>query len=314
MQSTVSSIIIHFNNVEFTRNVVRQLSGFTGPSSHEIIVVDNASEPPLAADAVPGARIVRIGENRGYGHACNRGADLASGSHLFILNNDLDFPENPLPSLLAAFDSREEGGRGHIGAVGPALQFEDGRPQRSWSNFPTLFAEFMERRRQEQSRNTSAIAAAGGAVTPSPNDRHVDWITGACMLVARDAWETVRGFDEAYFFYFEDVDLCTRLRRAGFATVFVPRTSVVHFGGGSDPLANPRIVLSYRQAQLRYYARYNSAMMFILLKLYLRRKFRRLARSGEITPELGAQVLETIRTFSRRDERRQFQEAERVHS
>lgn len=301
MKPTVSAIIVHFNHVEYTRNVVRQLRDFTQPGLQEIIVVDNASQQPLKEDDVPGARIIHIDENRGYGYACNRGAEEATGSHLFILNNDLAFRENPLPALLSALAAESRSG-----AAGPALMFPDGRHQPSWSTFPTLYTEFREAKRQEASRSREEPSASDPGHATAMQARQVDWITGACMLISREAWKAVRGFDEAYFFYFEDVDLCMRLRRAGFKTLVEPRTTVVHFGGGSDPLANASIVLSYRESQLRFYARYNSAPLYFLLKLYLRRKFLRLLRRDEISPALGAQVLETIRTFSRNDERQRF--------
>jgi GT2 family glycosyltransferase len=134
-----------------------------------------------------------------------------------------------------------------------------------------------------------------------PQEPH--WITGACMLIRRAAYEAVSGFDESYFFYFEDVDICTRLRRAGWNILYRPESVVIHFGGGSDPLGNPRIVLSYRREQLRYYALYNSRFSFFLLQRYLLWKFTRLLRAAEIDPALAEEMQTLIREFPFRAER-----------
>ncbi len=304
MQPELSAIIIHFGRAALTETAVRQLEALPSVPSREIIVVDNAAEEPFPAARFPQVRTLRLPENRGYGFACNRGAETARGEFLLILNNDLEFHGNPLRALTEVCAQRPS-----IGAVGPSLRFPDGRFQLSWGAFPSLASEFLERRRQQQSRSGGGTALAQRA-KESQEVRTVDWVTGACVLLPRRAWNSVRGFDERYFFYFEDVDLCMRLRRRGWEVLYDPSVEVVHHGGGSDPLQNPAIVLSYRREQLRYYARYNSALSFFLLKRYLRWKFSRMAAKNAITPALAKEVEDVIRTFSRKEERRKFHASE----
>jgi N-acetylglucosaminyl-diphospho-decaprenol L-rhamnosyltransferase len=292
---SVSAIVIHYGRLDFTERLVRQLLAL--PSAPEVIVVDNAAARRFDATASPGTRCLRLEENHGYGYACNRGAELAAGGYLFILNNDLEFPADPIPALIAAMEARAD-----AGAAGPALRFPDGRFQLSFGARPGLFAELRERRRQRQSRGGGGrLLDARIRQAASPLEPH--WITGACMLIRRDAWEAIRGFDEAFFFYFEDVDLCTRLRRAGWTVLYRPEASVLHYGGGSDPLANPRIVVSYRREQLRYYARYNGRFSFLVLRRYLLRKFESMADSGGIDEETADELRTLIRGFSFDDER-----------
>ncbi|MDT8325694.1 MAG: glycosyltransferase, partial [Bacteroidota bacterium] len=242
---------------------------------------------------------------RGYGFACNRGADIARGAFLLICNNDLELRGNPLAAL-----TERSAQQASVGVVGPLLRFPDGRFQLSWGSFPTLYSEFFERRRQRQSRHGGGSDLERREAT-SRVVRPVDWVTGACMLLPRRAWDSVRGFDERYFFYFEDVDLCMRLRRQGWDVLYDPSVEVLHHGGGSDPLRNPTIVLSYRREQLRYYARYNSALSFTLLRVYLLRKFRRMEAVGDIDPALAGELRDLIRRFSREEERRTFHATER---
>lgn len=300
MQPAVSAVIVHFGSADYTAQVVRRLRSFAGPEQYEIIVVDNAADTPFPGADFPQARTVRMEENRGYGAACNHGAAASRGRNILILNNDLDFPDDPLPVLL-----REAEAHPRRGAVGPALRFPDGRFQLSWGDDPALLSEFRERRRQQESRTGEGEALRKRAAD-SRRARTVDWITGACMLIPREAWDAVGGFDEAYFFYFEDVDLCRRLRRAGYEIRYAPDAVVVHFGGGSSAPADPRIMSWYRREQLRYYARYNSPFSFFLLKRYLLWKFARMRSSGAISGDGAERLRDTIRGFSRRSERTAF--------
>ena len=99
MMPDVSAIFVHYGSLEHTERAVRELASFPVPT-REIIVIDNASDHPFPADRYPRVRTLRLTENHGYGYACNRGAELARGRALFILNNDLQFPTDPLPVLL----------------------------------------------------------------------------------------------------------------------------------------------------------------------------------------------------------------------
>jgi N-acetylglucosaminyl-diphospho-decaprenol L-rhamnosyltransferase len=223
----------------------------------------------------------------GYGAACNRGARAASGGHLLILNNDLDFDTDFVSPLLAAITSETR-----AAMAGPGLRFRDGRYQPSYGAHPTLRTEQRERARQRLARD-----AAGARILAEEAEsaRVVDWLTGAVMLIRREAYEEVGGFDERYFFYFEDVDLCTRLRAAGYTMLYRPEIRVTHFGGGSSPQSNPDIVAGYRRGQLRFYARHNSRLSFLGLKLYLALKFAVPALAGEAQRNTARAVLQAVR-------------------
>jgi len=290
----ISAVIIHFGPSDYTRHVVDCLPGAAGEFSVECVIVDNASEPPLDStpqDAPLPLRIVRIEASRGYGAACNAGADGAKGRYILILNNDLDIPASAVAELVRTLDA-DPG----IGAVGPMLRFPDGRFQLSWGDDPTLKAEFQEKKRQRSSREGGVPL---GRMSESTESRDVEWITGAVMLIRREAWEAVGGFDEAFYFYFEDADICRRIRNAGYRVVYQPGASMVHFGGGSDPLSNARIVRAYRREQLRYYARYNSVAQFYLLKCYLLAKFFLLRLRRGIDRETGLILLKDVASFPR---------------
>lgn len=274
MDVDVTFIVIHFGDAEPTRLAVTSLFAAHGHGcayTTEVLVVDNASHTPFTMDErIASPRVLRLESNRGYGAACNAGAREARGRFLFILNNDIEARGDIVAPLLSRLEADVR-----IGAIGPRLEFPDGRFQLSWGDAPSLWSEFRERGRQRRNRRGEAVRDRERA-TAQP----VDWITGAAMLLPRGAWEAIEGFDERYFFYFEDVDLCTRLWQAGFAVHYEPAACLTHVGGGSDPGSNPRIVRGYRIEQLRYYARWRSMAQFLLLKLYLFVKFAGTALRG----------------------------------
>jgi GT2 family glycosyltransferase len=207
---------------------------------------------------------------------------------LFILNNDIEARGDIVTPLLSRLEADKR-----IGAISPRLEFPDGRFQLSWGDAPSLWSEYRERGRQRRSRRGESVRDREEAAMRA---HAVDWITGAAMVLPRGAWEAIDGFDERYFFYFEDVDLCTRLWHAGYTVDYEPAACLTHVGGGSDPGSNPRIVRGYRMEQLRYYARWRSLPQFLLLKLYLFAKFAGTAlRGGDAARALLGDILRATR-------------------
>jgi N-acetylglucosaminyl-diphospho-decaprenol L-rhamnosyltransferase len=185
-------------------------------SFRRIIVVDNESSDGTGDLAKRSGATVLRRERGGYGAAINSGAALASGSHFAVLNPDIRFfSDDVVAHLLEHFDDPE------VGIAAPALQLLDGRLQDSARRTPTPL-NLVVRRRFD--RDNGAVRGVGD----------VDWVVGACFIVRRDVWEAVGGFDESYFLYFDDVDLCTRIRRAGWAVRFDPSLVVQHAWQGAS--------------------------------------------------------------------------------
>jgi GT2 family glycosyltransferase len=211
---TVDAVTVSTNDAD-------QLEGFFSceplmRSFRRIIVVDNESTDGTAQLAhSAGATVVRCVRG-GYGAAINTGAKLAEGTHLAVLNPDIRFfGEDVVQRLMAHFEDPS------VGIAAPALQLLDGRLQDSARRTPTPL-NLVVRRRID--RDHGAVREAGD----------VDWVVGACFIVRRDLWDTVSGFDPSYFLYFDDVDLCTRVRRAGGAIRFDPTVVVEHAWQGAS--------------------------------------------------------------------------------
>ena len=100
-----------------------------------------------------------------------------------------------------------------------------------------------------------------------------DWVTGAALMIRRELFESVKGFDERYFMYFEDIDLCKRVKSNGYGILYYPKTSLVHLGGKSYQKKDSNIVFEYRRSQLRFYDKQLTLVQRILVRIYLFTKY-----------------------------------------
>ncbi len=204
---------------------------------HPVIVVDNAS-----TDGSADLATIRNKENLGFGAAANRGITAAGTAWTFLLNPDVELLPNTLPPLLAAADANPR-----AGIIGPAHLSASGGRQRS--DFPNpavwravlrhfLFAETIA------ARLPSPIGRGAGGEEESK----VHWLLGAALLIRRECFDQIGGFDESIFLYGEDWDFCYRAQKAAWDVLYVPQSQVVHHGNaaaasfGADRLA--RVTLS----------------------------------------------------------------------
>lgn len=248
--SSVSAVVVNFNARDYLVECVRSLRA---EGVDDVVVVDNDSADGSrwaleAAD--PGVTFVSTGANLGYGTAANRGAALATGHRLLVCNSDVVLEPGVVKSLTAFLDA-EPG----VGIVGPRIERPDGTLYPSPRTFPDL--------------GVAAGHAFLGLVAPGNRftrryrmidwdhvrSTSVDWVSGACFLVRRDTWDAVGGFDQAYFMYVEDVDLCWRAGRAGWNVAFEPAARVVHAQGVSSAGAPYRMIVEHHRSLLRFYRR-----------------------------------------------------------
>lgn len=215
----------------------------------ELVLVDNGQETAVldAVAAESGARVVRPGSNLGYGGAANVGASGADQPWVVVANPDVVWLPGSLDALIAAGEASPG-----AGSLGPALLNEDGTVYPSARELPSL--------------TQGAGHAVLGRVWPGNpwtrayhhrqeqvgGERTAGWLSGACLLLRREAFEAVGGFDHAYFMFFEDVDLGERLSGAGWVNLYVPSAQVVHVGGASWR-DKPAAMISAHHASARRY-------------------------------------------------------------
>ena len=275
---TVSAIVVSYNTRD---DVLRCLSTLERHADlpFETLVVDNASVDG-SVDAVratwPAVRIIANPRNVGFAAACNQGVLASRAPYALLLNSDAEVRPGAVPALVALLDARPD-----VAVAGPRTLDEDGTVQVSFGPDLTLAGEWRQRRllRGVRARHRGPLRHAEEA---SRREAEPAWVSGSCMLARRAALETVGLFDEGFFLYEEDADLCLRLRRAGWRVVFTPAAEVVHRLGRSMEKAPQRSRLEYHRSHLRYYRKHNGFLSTALLRTWMisHASFSWLAASG----------------------------------
>jgi GT2 family glycosyltransferase len=256
----LSIILVNFNDRPHLAACLASLQIATEELPAEVILVDNHSgdgSPEFVRESFSWVRLIRSDQNKGYAKANNIGIAASRGAFLLFLNTDTVVPPDAPAMLLAELKRRPR-----AGAIGPALVRQDSSYQVSFGKDPGFFAEF----RQKFFLNPYYRLVLGQSRRP----RRVGWLSGACLLARRDAVEAAGLFDENFFIYFEDIDLCRRLRDSGFDLIYYPAVKVLHFGAATTAARRWRSRLHYRRSQLYYYEKHGSRSSRRLLRILLR--------------------------------------------
>lgn len=233
--ATVLTVILNYKTATMTLRSVqaalREMQGIDG----EIVVVDNDSQDgsfeSLSAQVPPDVRVIRSGHNGGFGAGNNVGirAGLADGrkpDYVYVLNSDA-FPDlGAIRTLLETLEKTPD-----AGFAGSYIHGPGGDPHLTTFRFPSIASEFEGAARFGP---ISRLLAHRAVPVPIPSaTTEVDWLAGASLLMRRSVLDQIGLFDERFFLYFEETDLCLRARRAGFKTIFVRQSEVTHIGSVS---------------------------------------------------------------------------------
>jgi N-acetylglucosaminyl-diphospho-decaprenol L-rhamnosyltransferase len=246
----IAAVVVHWNSLGSLPACLGALYGTPGIHS---VVVDNASPDGGRTEVerqFPGIRWLAMERNMGFGAGVNAGARAVGSRWVLALNPDVVVEGATLKAMAAWGETND------AAAVGPLLRRSDGRLERSWETRDSALADF---ERILSYRMHRAPRAPRRPV-------EVAWSTGACLLVRRDAFDAVRGFDEAFFLYFEDTDLCRRLRARGGRVFVHPGFAARHERGASARGREVYAQAAYRSSELRYFARYRPAWELALAR------------------------------------------------
>jgi N-acetylglucosaminyl-diphospho-decaprenol L-rhamnosyltransferase len=248
----VDAVVVAYNSARTLRACVEPLAEMPEVAA---TVVDNRSPDDTAA-AVAGldVRLIRAGRNGGFAAGCNLGAAAGSSEYVLLLNPDARVRRDDLRRLIAVLEERPE-----AGLAAPRILEEDGSVALSLRRFPrrrSTFAQafFLHRVWPHAAWTDECVRDPEAYTRPgSPQ-----WVSGACMLVRRQALQAVGGLDESFFLYCEDTDLCARLRSSGWDIRYEPRAVVHHEGGASRPREELFAVLARNRVR---YARKHGSML-----------------------------------------------------
>ena len=223
----------------------------------DLVVVDNASAdgtPEAIAARFPHARILRNPTNTGYARAVNQGLAATTAPFVLVINPDCEVRPGALRALVAWLEAHP---RAAIAA--PKILNPDGSLEYSARAFPNhltfLFNRYSLLTRVFPNNPFSRryLLTDWDHATP----REVDWVSGACLLVRREAVARVGGMDEAFFMFNEDVDWCRRMKLAGFAVCYVPDAVVVHHIGASRRRVAPRVIVERHRGMIHYFHKHH---------------------------------------------------------
>ncbi|MFZ6004370.1 MAG: glycosyltransferase family 2 protein [Actinomycetota bacterium] len=226
----VSVIVPLYNGADIIASCLSSV-----PSDVELIVVDDASQdgaPNIVAANFPAAILLRNATNLGFAATCNRGLHRSRAPVKVLLNSDARLHSGALNALVSSFDDPG------VGIAGPRLVFPDGRHQVSAASFPTPFRLFVgglglaEVLARVWPRGARPLQL-GMPRRDHRVDRDVDWVMGTCLAIHERCLADVVGFDEGYFLYVEETDLCLRASQAGWRVRYVAGGTVEHDIGGS---------------------------------------------------------------------------------
>jgi N-acetylglucosaminyl-diphospho-decaprenol L-rhamnosyltransferase len=224
----------------------------------EVVVVDHDADRvrgEAIAAAHPRVKYVARPDNPGFGAGVNRAALQATSSVLLILNPDVELAAPIVAPLLACLDTQAD-----VAIVGGLVREADGRVQPSARRFPDLSTPFGGRtswltrvapNNPLTRRNLAATDSHGRGAT-------VDWVTGAFMMIRREVFIELGGFDEHFFMYWEDADLCRRALARGWKTMYQPEAAVVHHTGRASRYAPFRSLVAFHHSVFHYYWKHGS--------------------------------------------------------
>lgn len=263
MYHTVSVIVVNYNRMDLLQDCLSSILSTCKGYPAEVILVDNGSSDG-SADFVrarfPQVRLIANKKNLGYAKACNRGIRSCSGDCVLILNGDIVVQKDAIGNLVNFMRYRK-----NVGAVCGRLLNHDGSIQREYlgAKFPGLrqvFYFFKHGRTFMAYDHIDFDAAC-----------KIDQPPGACLMVNRSVIDKVGLMDENFFLWYEDVDWCLRIRKAGFDNYYFPGADFIHLGGGSFELERKELRERYSRESLEYYINKHFSKYSITLLRFLAR-------------------------------------------
>jgi N-acetylglucosaminyl-diphospho-decaprenol L-rhamnosyltransferase len=258
MSPELSAIIVNFNAGGELRHALTSIANEMAGREWEAVVVDNASvdgSQEIALEFSPHTRLICNDTNVGFGRGVNQGVAASRSPLILIINPDCRLEAGALAELRRALDAFPS-----CAIAGPRILDPDGTEQGSARGDPDMLTGLFGRNTRLR-RLFPGLAVSRRNVVDVPGGRSaksgahiVDWVSGACMLARRDALLSVKGFDERFFLYWEDADLCRRLRARGYEIRYAPGATAVHQVGQSSRTARAASIRAFHEGAYLYYA------------------------------------------------------------
>ncbi|MDN5941346.1 MAG: glycosyltransferase family 2 protein [Nitrospira sp.] len=228
----LSIIIVNWNSKDYLQKCIASIMDSKGETEFEIVVIDGGSfdgSGEMLKECYPQVKFLQSEKNIGFAKANNIAFKASSGRHILFLNPDT---EVVIPAINVLFDQMQKLPR--AGAIGCKLLNADGSVQTSCTqSFPTILNQLLNSEFLQALFPKSRLWGMTSLFSTTDEPAEVEVLSGACIMMRRSLFEQIGQFSEDYFMYAEDIDLCYKVRQAGYENYYIPNATVFHFGGGS---------------------------------------------------------------------------------
>ncbi len=254
LNKKLSIIIVNYKSADFLEKCVVSIrEKINKEFLEEIIIVNNDQEEEIRLGFQENLKIINNDKNAGFGAGNNIGARIAKGGIILFLNPDTEIISENIGEVISLFEKDNT-----LGVVGSQLMIKDNKKIQPWSagheiNLINLI------------RNNLGLASSR-KVWQAKKCTEVDWVSGTALFIRREIFEKVSGFDEKFFMYFEDMDLCKRVKKTGSKVLYNPNFSVKHIGGKSyqKQCCQKR---DYYKAQEYYFKKHRNFFEWLIVKM-----------------------------------------------
>ena len=248
----VDILLVNYNGGSQILETIASIEQYSTPDTYRITVVDNGSSDD-SCDQIeqryPQVQLLRTGANNGFGKGCNIGARHTNAPHIMLLNPDAQLLCNVIEIFQQYLAVPQPGPQPILGGLSVDSQ---GTPSYAYEHFPTPLTLMLK------------AFGLGRLLTPSytrTEPHQVDYVSGSLLLIGREQFQQLHGFDESFFLYFEETDLCLRARKAGWTAVYLPQSHVMHIGSVSTGMRTWKRMPSYWfDSRLWYFTKNHGAL------------------------------------------------------
>jgi GT2 family glycosyltransferase len=253
----LSCIIVNYYCSDSLKNCLESVYQTLRKITFEVIIVDNSQNDPGMAslkESYPQVRVIQNVANVGFAKANNQATLSSQGKTLLFLNPDTILADQAIEEMVAHLASNPD-----IGALGPKVLNTDGSLQYSCRRFPTLMTGFFNRYSLLSRWFPSNRYTVQYLMKDFNHDeiREVDWLSGCCLMVPRAIFEKAGGFDEHYFLFNEDIDLCRAIGQNGYKVMYFPLAKITHHVSTSNSNVPARIIIKRHRGMKHYYKKHH---------------------------------------------------------
>ncbi|MCK4326613.1 glycosyltransferase family 2 protein [bacterium] len=259
----LSIVIVNYNSAVVLSPCLNSIYGREANTDFEVFVVDNNSNDnsaELVEREFPQVKIIKNKLNLGFSKGCNQGIQKSKGGYILLLNPDTIIKSHALEDMVG-FMKREP----DCGIVGPQIMDSDGTIQLSCRSFPSFRNALFNRYSLFTRLFPNNRFSRGYLLSDWDHNqiREVDWVSGACMMVRRQALDNIGLLDERFFMYCEDVDLCYRMKEQGWKVYYLPEVRITHCIGESSQSIGCRSIIEHHKSMFQFYKKHYKRNFFL---------------------------------------------------